>query len=51
MKPVLFSETKAPSIFMLFISLLISITLGVYNFGFDNSPHVENQMSPLTNSF
>ena len=31
---------KLSSIFMLLLSLLISITLGVYNFGFDNSPKV-----------
>ena len=32
MKPVLFSNRKISSILMLLFSLLISITLGAYNF-------------------
>jgi hypothetical protein len=46
MKPILFIERKVPSILMLFISLLISITLGVYKFGFDNSPKVTQEYVP-----
>jgi hypothetical protein len=33
MKPILFSNRKISSILMLLFSLLISITLGAYNFG------------------
>jgi hypothetical protein len=38
MKPVLFSNRKISSILMLLFSLLISITLGGYNFGLLTNP-------------
>jgi hypothetical protein len=38
MKPVLFSNRKISSILMLLFSLLISITLGAYNFGLFTDP-------------
>jgi len=42
MKPILFSSRKISSILLLLFSLLISITLGIYNFGTTNANNVNN---------
>jgi predicted subunit of tRNA(5-methylaminomethyl-2-thiouridylate) methyltransferase len=42
MKPILFSSNKISSIILLLLSLLISISLGVLNFGIDNSQSINH---------
>jgi hypothetical protein len=42
MKPILFSSRKLSSILLLLFSLLISITLGIYNFGAISASVVDN---------